>query len=124
MIVGLPMQMQHFPQRARVSPSRNTQPGKPSVAQYWTTVTALVVFSIVMGYTAGIQPTSQWRFFSWHPFLMTCGMVGFAGIGAVTKKLGGYENTKVRERLLYNTSQPASQPAARESIVCPVAHAF
>jgi hypothetical protein len=66
--------------------------------QYWTVVTALAVFSIGMGYTAGIQPVSQWRFFSWHPFLMTCGMVGLAGIGAVTKKLGGYENTKVRER--------------------------
>jgi hypothetical protein len=66
--------------------------------QYWAVVTALAVFSIGMGYTAGIQPVSQWRFFSWHPFLMTCGMVGLAGIGAVTKKLGGYENTKVRER--------------------------
>jgi len=27
---------------------------------------------------------------------MTLGMVGFAGIGAITKKLGGYTNTKVK----------------------------
>ena len=33
--------------------------------------------------------------FSWHPFLMTAGMVSFMGIGAMTKKLGGYDNTKV-----------------------------
>ena len=48
-----------------------------------------------MGYMAGIQPIGEWRFFSWHPFLMTAGMVGMAGIGAVTKKMGGYDNTKV-----------------------------
>jgi hypothetical protein len=59
-------------------------------------VTSLVVFSLLAGYNAGIQPTGVWRFFSWHPFLMTCGMVGLAGIGAITKKLGGYTNTKVR----------------------------
>lgn len=49
-----------------------------------------------MGYTAGIQPSGEWRYFSWHPFLMTTGMVGLSGIGAVTKKMGGYTNTKVR----------------------------
>ena len=30
-----------------------------------------------------------------HPFLMTVGFVGFMGVGAVTKKLGGYTNTKL-----------------------------
>lgn len=45
---------------------------------------------------AGIQPTGKWRFFSWHPFLMTIGMIGVMGISAATKKLGGYTNTKVR----------------------------
>jgi hypothetical protein len=53
------------------------------------------VFSLAGGYMAGIQPIGEWRLFSWHPFLMTCGMVGTAGIGAITKKLGGYSNTKV-----------------------------
>lgn len=47
---------------------------------------------------AGIQPTGKWRFFSWHPLLMTIGMVGLMGIGAITKKLGGYTNTKVISR--------------------------
>ena len=51
-----------------------------------------------MGYTAGIQPAGEWRFFSWHPLLMTVGMVGCTGVGAVTKKLGGYENTKVSSK--------------------------
>lgn len=51
-----------------------------------------------MGYTTGIQPAGEWRFFSWHPLLMTVGMVGCMGVGAVTKKLGGYENTKVSSK--------------------------
>jgi hypothetical protein len=33
---------------------------------------------------------------------MTCGMVGSAGIGALTKKLGGYTNTKVRLCCVYS----------------------
>ena len=46
---------------------------------------------------AGTQPKGAgWRAFSWHPMLMTCGMVGMVGSAAVTKKLGGYTNTKVR----------------------------
>jgi hypothetical protein len=57
--------------------------------------TSLLAASIGGGYLAGIQPAGQWRFFSWHPFLMTTSLVGMAGIGAITKKLGGYTNTKV-----------------------------
>ena len=72
------------------------KPSPPSPAKYWSIVGSLLVFSLGMGYLAGIQPTNEWRYFSWHPLLMTIGMVGLAGIGAVTKKLGGYQNTKVR----------------------------
>ena len=71
------------------------QPKPPSKSQYWAIVASFLAFSVGMGYMAGIQPINEWRFFSWHPFLMTTGMVGLAGTGAVTKKLGGYENTKV-----------------------------
>lgn len=49
---------------------------------------------------AGIQPKGAgWRSFSWHPMLMTCGMVGMIGAASVTKKLGGYTNTKVSQRV-------------------------
>ena len=81
----------YLPARARML----YQPQKPSDMQYWTLVVILVAFSLVGGYTAGIQPAGEWRFFSWHPFLMTSGMVALAGVGAVTKKMGGYANTKV-----------------------------
>ena len=63
---------------------------------YAVLVASLLVVSLGNGYMAGTQPAGEWRFFSWHPFLMTLGRVGFAGIGAVTKKMGGYTNTKVR----------------------------
>lgn len=54
-----------------------------------------ILFSIGMGYKAGLQPGNDWRYFSWHPFCMTCGMIGLSGIGAVIKKVGGYTATKV-----------------------------
>jgi hypothetical protein len=72
------------------------QPSKPSTLRYQATVAALVIFSLAGGYYAGTAAKGQWSFFAWHPMLMTCGMVGLAGIGAMTKKLGGYNNTKVR----------------------------
>jgi hypothetical protein len=75
------------------------QPSKPSILRYQTTVAALVIFSLAGGYYAGTAARGEWSFFAWHPMLMTCGMVGLAGIGAMTKKLGGYNNTKVRSRL-------------------------
>jgi hypothetical protein len=67
----------------------------PAAANYPIVVTCLIVFSLCGGYFAGVRPNGEWRYFSWHPFLMTCGMVGCMGIGAATKKLGGYTNTKV-----------------------------
>jgi hypothetical protein len=69
---------------------------RPKVKNYELLVAAFAIFAVAGGYIAGIQPINQWRFFSWHPFLMTTGMVGLAGIGAITKKLGGYTNTKVQ----------------------------
>jgi Eukaryotic cytochrome b561 len=48
-----------------------------------------------VGYLAATRPNGRWRNpFSWHPFLMTVGMVGCMGCAAVTKKMGGYQNTK------------------------------
>jgi len=70
------------------------KPGPPSATVYAVLVAALATFSLGMGYYVAIQPINEWRYFSWHPFLMTCGMVGLAGVGALTKKLGGYTNTK------------------------------
>ena len=70
-------------------------PGKPSQTQFALLVACLVAYSLAGGWFAGKQPAGQWRYFSWHPLLMTCGMVGFAGVGAVIKKMGGYTNTKL-----------------------------
>jgi hypothetical protein len=63
---------------------------------YFVLCACLILYSTVAGYIAGIQPTNKFRYFSYHPLLMTCGMVGSMSIGAVTKKIGGYMNTKVR----------------------------
>ena len=46
----------------------------------------LLCHGIGLGYYAGIQPIMKWRFFSWHPFLLTLGMIAIPGIGAVMKK--------------------------------------
>jgi len=54
-------------------------PTKPGPARYASLVAALSLYALAGGYYAGIQPANQWRYFSWHPFLMTLGMVGFAG---------------------------------------------
>jgi len=59
-------------------------------------ITILVLYSVVGGYLAGTRPAGAgWRLFSWHPFLMMIGMIGFIGSAVVIKKLGGYANTKV-----------------------------
>jgi hypothetical protein len=70
----------------------------PSAITYNILVAGLVSFSVAGGYMAGTQPNGEWRFFSWHPLLMTIGMVGLMGIGAITKKLGGYTNTKASRK--------------------------
>lgn len=62
---------------------------------YFALCMCLILYSIIAGYIAGIQPTNQFRYFSYHPLLMTCGMIGSMSIGAITKKIGGYMNTKV-----------------------------
>lgn len=55
----------------------------------------LLTYSIGIGYYAATRPTGIWKSpFSWHPFLMMVGMVGCMGTAALTKKLGGYTNTK------------------------------
>lgn len=56
---------------------------------------AYVIYSLGAGYYAATRPNGQWRSpFSWHPFLMTTGMIGCMGMAAIIKKLGGYTNTK------------------------------
>lgn len=59
-------------------------------------VSCFIVFTIAQGYMASVMPWGAgWRYFSWHPFLMTTGFVGMMGSAVVTKKLGGYTNTKL-----------------------------
>mmetsp|Transcript_10193 Transcript_10193/g.27952 ORF Transcript_10193/g.27952 Transcript_10193/m.27952 type:complete len:194 (-) Transcript_10193:2258-2839(-) len=67
---------------------------KPSAQKYNLLCAAYVAYGLGVGYYAGMQPINEWRYFSWHPFLMTSGMVMMMGIAAMTKKLGGYSNTK------------------------------
>ena len=55
---------------------------------------AFFAYAILIGRYIATQPKGEWSFFSWHPFLMICGFMGAMGIAAVTKKLGGYANTK------------------------------
>jgi hypothetical protein len=57
----------------------------------------ITLYASYGGYSAGMQPMGMgWRFFSYHPLLMTSGFVGMMGSAAITKKRGGYTNTKVR----------------------------
>jgi len=59
-------------------------------------VAAFIAFSTILGYLAATLPTGAgWRFFSWHPFLMTTGFIGMMGSSAIIKKRGGYANTKL-----------------------------
>lgn len=79
----------------RFSLQQTAQPGPPSTEKYMILLLSYVVFSLGAGYMAGVQPSGAgWRDFSWHPFLMTCAFVGAFGTAAVTKKRGGYTNTK------------------------------
>eukprot|EP00980_Cylindrotheca_fusiformis_P006644 scaffold1390_cov138-Cylindrotheca_fusiformis.AAC.47 len=74
---------------------RPQSPGKPTDENYRILVAAFVVYSALAGYYAATRPVGTWRSpFSWHPLLMIVGLVGCAGISAITKKMGGYTNTK------------------------------
>uniref|UniRef100_A0A7S4M4W4 Cytochrome b561 domain-containing protein n=1 Tax=Odontella aurita TaxID=265563 RepID=A0A7S4M4W4_9STRA len=69
---------------------------KPSPMRYRLAVAFCSLFSLGGGYFAALQPSGAgWRDpFSYHPLLMMIGFVGLMGSAAVTKKLGGYTNTK------------------------------
>lgn len=63
---------------------------------YSVFATSISVFAVVAGVIAGYQPQDAgWRFFSYHPLLMTVGFVGMMGNAVLVKKLGGYKNTKL-----------------------------
>jgi hypothetical protein len=67
----------------------------PSQSKYQALVAAFLLYSLIVGYYAATRPNGSFRSpFSFHPLLMTLGMVGCGGIATVTKKLGGYANTK------------------------------
>ena len=75
-------------------------PARPSPELYRALVATFVVYSLAAGYYAATRPIGTWRNpFSYHPFLMITGMVGCAGVSVVTKKLGGYTNTKIHAAL-------------------------
>jgi hypothetical protein len=68
---------------------------KPSSGTYNALVVAFLLYSVIVGYYAATRPSGIFQTpFSWHPLLMTCGMIGCMGIAALTKKMGGYTNTK------------------------------
>jgi hypothetical protein len=68
---------------------------------YKILIASFALFGIGGAYFAAIQPRGEWRSFSWHPFLMVLGLVGLSGASAVTKKLGGYQNTKLHGYLAW-----------------------
>mmetsp|Transcript_2440 Transcript_2440/g.5463 ORF Transcript_2440/g.5463 Transcript_2440/m.5463 type:complete len:247 (+) Transcript_2440:297-1037(+) len=71
-------------------------PKKPSATTHKLLVVTFLVYSIAAGWYVSTRPKGRWKSpFSWHPFLMTLGMTGSMGIAAVTKKQGGYTNTKL-----------------------------
>mmetsp|Transcript_15108 Transcript_15108/g.19749 ORF Transcript_15108/g.19749 Transcript_15108/m.19749 type:complete len:191 (+) Transcript_15108:105-677(+) len=57
-------------------------------------------FAAIAGFMSGLQPAGvEWRWFSFHPLLMTMGFVGMMANGIMVKKLGGYVNTKIHAKL-------------------------
>ncbi len=66
-----------------------------SAGTTWPLVFLCIAICSGFGYYAGNLPEgSQWRLFSWHPFLMSSG-AGCYTAAALIKKLGGYSNTKL-----------------------------
>ena len=77
------------------APSKNISK-PPSKSTYRLLVATFLAYSIFLGWYVSTRPKGKWKSpFSWHPFLMTMGMTGSMGIAAITKKLGGYTNTKL-----------------------------
>lgn len=73
-----------------------TNSSKPTESSYRLLVITFLAYSLFAGWFISTRPKGKWKSpFSWHPFLMTAGMVGSLGISAVTKKMGGYTNTKM-----------------------------
>jgi len=71
-----------------------------SQSRYIVTLSGIALFTLLGGYTTATQPEGAgWRFFSYHPFLMISAFVGMMLSGAVTKKLGGYTNTKLHAKM-------------------------
>uniref|UniRef100_A0A7S4AE99 Cytochrome b561 domain-containing protein n=1 Tax=Pseudo-nitzschia australis TaxID=44445 RepID=A0A7S4AE99_9STRA len=78
-----------------MAPSKNISK-PPSKSTYRLLVATFLAYSIFLGWYVSTRPKGKWKSpFSWHPFLMTLGMTGSMGIAAITKKLGGYTNTKL-----------------------------
>ncbi|KAL3792930.1 hypothetical protein ACHAW5_006837 [Stephanodiscus triporus] len=67
-----------------------------SDGKYAILLVLISAHSLLGGYFAATRPEGAgWRAFSWHPMLMMCGMFGMMGAAAITKKRGGYTNTKL-----------------------------
>lgn len=83
------------------SPNNDTTMAGPSITQNKQKIISgcFLVYTLIVGRLVSTQPSSEWSYFSWHPFLMICGLMGAMGVGAVTKKLGGYANTKMHGNL-------------------------
>ncbi len=78
------------------SDQQNTSTNMVQSSNYRSHVGLTIVFALMAGYKSAVQPEGAgWRFFSYHPFLMVFGFVGMMGASALTKKLGGYANTKL-----------------------------
>jgi len=70
--------------------------GKPSQSVAYGIIAAYILYGLGCGYMAATQPIGAgWRLFSYHPFLMTLGMITCLGSASIIKKLGGYYNTKM-----------------------------
>jgi hypothetical protein len=87
-------------QEENINESTISQPtiilSTPPSRTYKCLLGSYIIYTTAVGYTVSTQPTGAgWRFFSWHPFLMTTGFIGLLGVSAITKKLGGYKNTKI-----------------------------
>ena len=97
------LNLNYFSSRDVTNATKSTQAtnsNKPSETSYRLIVITFLAYSLFAGWYISTRPKGKWKSpFSWHPFLMTLGMTGSMGIAAVTKKLGGYTNTKIHGML-------------------------